>query len=135
MTDIKKQYFRKIKKNLSCCAKKKKDYLEEMDSSVEYFLQQNPEATIQDLYVTFGDPHTIADSFLEHGDPEQLAHKLSTKRRIVIGVIAVVSILAIVLGIIFFSFADDLHNYRNGYDVDIHYELPSNAIPSPLEEY
>lgn len=102
MIDIKKQYFREIKKNLSCCAKQKKDYLEEMDSSVEYFLQQNPEATIQDLYAMFGDPHTIAESFLEHGDPEQLSRKLSTKRRIVIGVIAVVSILAIVLGIIFF---------------------------------
>lgn len=87
------------------------------------------------MCAAIGTPQSIAESFLERIDPEQLSHKMSAKRKIAIGVIAVVAALAIAIGIVVVVFADDLRNYHNGYDVDIHYELPSDTIPSPLEEY
>lgn len=92
-------------------------------------------ATLEALCAAIGTPQSIAESFLERIDPEQLSHKMSAKRKIAIGVIAVVAALAIAIGIVVVVFADDLRNYHNGYDVDIHYELPSDTIPSPLEEY
>lgn len=135
MNDVKKQYFREIKRLLPCNAKEKKRCIMDLERDVDDFLENCPSATLEVLYVAIGTPQLIAESFLERIDPEQLSHKMSAKRKIAIGVIAVVAALAIAIGIVVVVFADDLRNYHNGYDVDIHYELPSDTIPSPLEEY
>ena len=135
MNDVKKQYFREIKRLLPCNAKEKKRCIMDLERDVDDFLENCPSATLEVLYVAIGTPQLISESFLERIDPEQLSHKMSAKRKIAIGVIAVVAALAIAIGIVVVVFADDLRNYHNGYDVDIHYELPSDTIPSPLEEY
>ena len=135
MNDVKKQYFREIKRLLPCNAKEKKRCIMDLERDVDDFLENCPSATLEVLYVAIGTPQLIAESFLERIDPEQISHKMSAKRKIAIGVIAVVAALAIAIGIVVVVFADDLRNYHNGYDVDIHYELPSDTIPSPLEEY
>ena len=135
MNDVKKQYFREIKRLLPCNAKEKKRCIMDLERDVDDFLENCPSATLEVLYAAIGTPQSIAESFLERIDPEQLSHKMSAKRKIAIGVVAVVTALAIAIGIVVVVFAYDLHNYHNGYDVDIHYELPSDTIPSPLEEY
>ena len=135
MNDAKKQYFREIKRLLPCNAKEKKLCIMDLERDVDDFLENCPSATLEVLCAAIGTPQSIAESFLERIDPEQLSHKVSAKRKIAIGVIAVVAALAIAIGIVVVVFADDLRNYHNGYDVDIHYELPSDTIPSPLEEY
>lgn len=135
MNDVKKQYFREIKRLLPCNAKEKKCCIMELESDVDDFIEHCPNTTFEVLCATIGTPQSIAESFLERIDPEQLSHKVSAKRKIAIGVVAVVAMLAIALGIIAFIFADDLRNYHEGYDVDVYYELPSDTMPSPLGEY
>ena len=135
MNDIKKQYFREIKRLLPCNAKEKNRCIMDLERDVDDFLENCPSATLEALCAAIGTPQSIAESFLERIDPEQLSHKLSAKRKIAIGVIAVVAALAIAIGVIAVVFADDLHNYHNGYVVDFYEELPSGVLPSPLEAY
>ena len=57
-----------------------------------------------------------------------------------IGVISVVAMLAIAISIMAFMFADDLHDFSNGYfveDMELFNTPQSNAepLPSPITEY
>ena len=135
MNDIKKQYFREIKRLLPCNAKEKNRCIMDLERDVDDFLENCPSATLEALCAAIGTPQSIAESFLERIDPEQLSHKMSAKRKIAIGVVAIVTALAIAIGIVVVVFANDLHNYHNGYDVDFCEELPSAVLPSPLEVY
>lgn len=135
MNDVKKQYFREIKRLLPCNAKEKKRCIMDLERDVDDFLENCPSATLEVLCAAIGTPQSIAESFLERIDPEQLSHKMSAKRKIAIGVVAVVTALAIAIGIVVVVFANDLHNYHNGYDVDFCEELTSVVLPSPLEAY
>lgn len=140
MNSVQKQYFREIKGLLSCSSAQKKFYLTELDSSVGFFLQKYPEASLHDLYTAFGDPHSIADSFLEQTNSDEYRHRLSLKRKIAIGVISIVAILAVVIGILAFLFTGTLQDFYDGYyvdDVAAYDILPSDAEtnPTPIVEY
>lgn len=142
MNDVKKQYFQEIKRLLPCNAKEKNRCIMELESDVDDFLEDCPSPTFEVLRASIGTPQSIAESFLERIDPEQLSHHVSAKRKIAIGVVAVVAILAIALSVTAFIFADDIHRYFNGYyidrvDVDEYEILPSNAenSPIPIAEY
>ena len=89
MNDEKKQYFREIKRLLPCNAKEKKLCIMDLERDVDDFLENCPGATLEALCAAIGTPQSIAESFLERIDPEQLSHKMSAKRKIAIGVIAV----------------------------------------------
>lgn len=142
MNDVKKQYFQEIKRLLPCNAKEKNRCIMELERDVDDFLEYCPSTTFDILCAAIGTPQSIAESFLERIDPEQLSHKVSAKRKIAIGVVAVVAMLAITLGVIAVAFADDIHQYFNGYyvdrlDVDEYEVLPSDAesTPVPIAEY
>ena len=129
MNDVKKRYFQEIKRLLPCNAKEKNRCIMELESDVDDFLEDCPSPTFEVLCAAIGTPQSIAESFLERIDPEQLSHKVSAKRKIAISVVAVAAVLAIVLGVIAFTFADDLHNYHNGYVVET---LPEASVISPV---
>jgi hypothetical protein len=131
MNNMQKQFFQEIKRLLPCDAKQKKRCVRELENDVASFIECNPDATMTDLYEAIGHPQAIAESFLERMNPEQLARKLSAKRKIAIGVISTMAILAIVLGILAITFADDIHNFHQGYYVDSLVELPSGVEPPP----
>lgn len=135
MNDVKKQYFREIKRLLPCNAKAKKRCIMELKSDVEDFLGYCPDATFDALCSAIGSPQAVAKSFLEDTDPEQISHKVSAKRKIIIGVVAVIAVLAIILSVIAFLFLDELTNYHHGYYVEYCDELPSAVLPSAISEY
>lgn len=140
MNSAQKQYFREIKKLLSCSSAQKRSYLAELDSSVSSFLQQHPETSLHDLYMAFGDPHSIADSFLEQTSSDDYRRRLSLKRKIAIGVISIVAILAVVIGILALLFTSTIQDFYDGYyvdDVAAYDTLPSDAElnPTPIVEY
>lgn len=140
MNDVKKQYFREIKRLLTCNAKEKQRCIMELERDVDDFIEYCPSATFEVLCAAIGSPHEVAKSFLESTDPEQLSRSLSAKRKIVIGVVAVVAMLAIALSIMAFMFTDDLHDFSRGYfveDMELFDTPPSNAepLPSPITEY
>lgn len=135
--DIEAQYLRAIKKALPCDSAQKKRYIAGLRDSIQPYLSEHPDATLEDLYTSIGSPESIAESFMAGLDPKQLSHRLSAKRRIAIGVISIVAVLAIFIGVVAIAFADDLHSYLNGYVVEIIEESQPVVEPlsSPLTEY
>lgn len=131
------QYVREVNRLLPCSAKEKKRCIAELEADAYAYLEQNPDASLEELYEAVGSPHAIAQAFMAHLGPEQLSHRMSIKRKIVIGVISIAAILAIVVGSLVAVTAYKRHNFYNGYFVDTVDELPSNDEPNqvPLTEH
>ena len=131
------QYIREVNQLLPCSAKEKKRCIAELKADASAYLEQNPDASWDELYEAVGSPHSIAQAFMAHLGPEQLSHRMSIKRKIVIGVISIAAILAIIVGSLVAVTAYKRHDFYNGYFVDTVDELPLDAEPtnSPVVEY
>ena len=136
MNDTLKQYLQDVKILLPCSSREKQRCITELEADASAFLENHPNATLEELYSAIGSPQSIAESFMARTDPEQLSHRLSAKRKIAIGVVLIVAALAIVVGTLVAVTAYKRHNFYDGYFVDTVEELPSNAepVPSPLTE-
>ena len=77
MNDTLKKYFQEVRKLLPCSSSEKKRCIIELESDVSAFLENNPNATLEDLYASIGSPESIAESFIARIHPAQLSHKLS----------------------------------------------------------
>lgn len=136
MNDTLKQYLQEVKILLPCSSREKQRCITELEADASAFLENHPNATLEELYSAIGSPQSIAESFMARTDPEQLSHRLSVKRRIAVGIITIAVILAIVVGAIVAVTSYKRHNFYDGYFVDTVEELPSNAepVPAPLTE-
>lgn len=134
MNDTLKQYLLEVKRLLPCSSSEKKRCIVELEADVSALLENNPNATLEDLYSSIGSPESIAESFMARIDPKQLSHRLSAKRKISIGVIVIVAILAIVVGTLFAVTTYMRHDFYDGYYVDTVNKIPVSAepVPSPL---
>ena len=86
-----KRYYRSIRKDLPCSYKMKKRIMQQIQESVDQFLEQNPDADFDAVQLHFGEPQTIALSYIEDQDAPELLRKMRIKRRvlaIVAGVLA-----------------------------------------------
>ena len=61
--EIVEVYFREIKALLLCSKEQKDELLLGLKSDVEDFIEEHPDATLQDLKDHFGTPESIADSY------------------------------------------------------------------------
>lgn len=134
MNDALKQYLLEVKRLLPCSSSEKKRCIVELEADISAFLENHPSATLEELYSAIGSPESIAKSFMSRTDPEQLSHRLSAKRKIAIGVIVIVAILAIVVGTLFAVTTYMRHDFYDGYYVDTVNKIPISAepVPSPL---
>ena len=118
MSDILVQYFRDVKKLLPCSPKEKQRCIDELEADVTAFLEHHPDASLAKIYDSVGSPEVIAESFMSRISPQELSHKVSTKRRIAIGVIVIVTLLAVVIGAVAIRIANDVHDIHKGYFVE-----------------
>lgn len=118
MNNVGKRYLREVEALLPYDSKQKKHCMTELEISVDSILENNPSAALTDLYSALGHPQEIAESFLERTNPEQLSRKLSVKRKVAIGVTAVVAVLALVLAVVAIRIAHDVSNIQNGHFED-----------------
>lgn len=118
MNDNLKQYLCELNRLLPCSTKEKKRCIAELESDASAYLEQNPDASMEELHNAIGTPQSIAQAFMARLNPEQLSHRLSTKRKILIGVLTIATLLAFVIGIAAISVANDVHDIQNGYFTD-----------------
>lgn len=135
MNDQAKRYLREVKGLLPCSRREKRRYIAELEVDVVSYLQGCPDASVEDLCHHFGEPEAVAKEFMAQLSPEQLSRKMSVKRKIVIGVISIVSILVIVFGVLAYYYADSIDRFVNGYYVDTIDVIPSTDDPNqePIE--
>lgn len=131
MNDALEQYLREVKRLLPCSAEEKKRCLEELRADIAAFLEHTPGASAEDVYAAFGTPKAIAESFMANTDPEQLSHRMSAKRKLVIGIISILALLAIVVGVLAAVTAYKRQNFYDGYFVETFDEVPAEAETAP----
>lgn len=78
-----KRYYHSISKELPCPHKTRVKIMQQIQSSVNLFLEQNPDADFHDVQVHFGEPQTIALSYIEDQDAPELLRKMHIKRKVI----------------------------------------------------
>ena len=77
-----KRYYRSIRKDLPCSYKMKKRIMQQIQESVDQFLEQNPDADFDEVQLHFGEPQTIALSYIEDQDAPELLRKMRIKKSV-----------------------------------------------------
>lgn len=75
-----KKYYTSIKKNLSCSFNMKSVFIKDLDDRVSDFLEDNPNATMENIIENFGTPEEIAKSF----DKDNEYYKRKARYRLLI---------------------------------------------------
>lgn len=78
-----KRYYHNISKELPCSRETKAQIMQQIQSSVNLFMEQNPSADFNTVQAHFGEPQTIALSYIEDQDAPELLHKIRTKRKVI----------------------------------------------------
>lgn len=112
-----KRYYHNISKELPCSRKTKAQIMQQIQSSVNLFMEQNPSADFNTVQAHFGEPKTIALSYIEDQDAPELLRKIHIKRK-VIAIVAgtMVLILAIWMAVAAWGMIDT--NDRNDGYID-----------------
>lgn len=84
------KYFRQVKGELLCPRKTRKQIIGDLKKNVALYLEDHPEATIENILHTFGSPRQIAASYVEELPTPDLMKKLKLRRRILRCTISIV---------------------------------------------
>ena len=125
------QYFRDVKKLLPCSAKEKQRCIDELEADVTAFLEHHPDVSLTEIYDSIGSPESIAKSFMDRVSPNELSHKLSAKRKIVVGILAIALVLAAIVASLAAVTTHMRQDFYDGYYVETIDSIPENADPTP----
>ncbi len=98
-----KKYYREIGKSLSCSNKEKERILDSIKSSVECYLFENPDASIDDILKKFGSAKEIAEEYYNNESTEDISTKIKIKKKILVCVVASLAIALVMYGIVIAS--------------------------------
>ena len=114
-----RKYCRAIERQLYCNKDLKKQFLQSMHSSIETFLEENPTATMLDIYTSYGTAEEIVDAFYEDNPESAVVRK---KTKVISSTIAVFLAVAICFGL----FIGGLFIFK---EINEHREIPKIEIP------
>lgn len=130
--EIVEVYFREIKALLLCSKEQKDELLLGLKSDVEDFIEEHPDATLQDLKDHFGTPESIADSYQSTVGESEIRKKFHYSRRMAYIIGAAVSVLFLVIFVGFvLYFAKLMKDVPEYYVVE---ETVMQSVPSELSE-
>lgn len=95
-----KTYYRDIRKALPCGWFHSRRLMKDLRSSVAQFLQESPNATLQDITNRFGTAQQIAEAYAEQLSPEKLRKNISIRKRIV-AIVAISCALAVAIWLMY----------------------------------
>lgn len=91
-----KRYYADILRLLPGTAKQKKQLMETLWESVNAYIEEKPQATIQEVQAHFGTPQQIAAAYLDEMSTPEVIKKIKT-RKTVIGIICAAIALAVIM--------------------------------------
>jgi hypothetical protein len=131
-----KMYLDTIFRNLCIPNDKKKILLRDLEDSVEIYLEENPDATYEELVAEFGSAEDIFKTWTETNSSENLVKDLKNrKRRMVILIAGVIAVILLVVAFLIIRHRE-VEPWLDGYYVETISELeeweeppdPSGAI-------
>lgn len=130
--EIVEVYFREIKALLLCSKEQKDELLLGLKSDVEDFIEEHPDATLQDLKDHLGTPESIADSYQSTVGESEIRKKFHYSRRMAYIIGAAVSVLFLVIFVGFvLYFAKLMKDVPEYYVAE---ETVMQSVPSELSE-
>ena len=115
-------YYSSIRSWLPCPRKMKRIILSDIRENVEFYLEENPDATIARIQNHFGNPQQIAASYVSDLDMTKLLRDLRLRKRIFTAVITAVS-AALIAALLLWGWGVgqsiiETRNESNGYFVE-----------------
>lgn len=84
-----KLYLKQIKLLLPIKRKEEKAFLQQLQSAVEEFVDDNPNCTMEDIIERFEDPQTVVYNYISTIDPQKLCKGISIRKYIQRGIIII----------------------------------------------
>lgn len=96
-----RQYLKSISDLLLCKPKKRKQFMSDFSNSIDDFLQNNSDASINDLEKALGTPQEIAEEFMADVSPKDVKKRVSIARiaiiPITLGVLIIVTVCVLLI--------------------------------------
>lgn len=127
------KYKNKLRKKLRCTNTARERLLDSFDSTLEGYLDENPNASLEDLCNAFGPPEEMANILMEQVSSEEVA--IYRRRKLCVCVIGVLLAVAlIVMALIVFLWkekpfiADDEGEIIDSFVIDDSVEIIDSVI-------
>lgn len=91
-----KQYYHEIGKALTCNNREKKNIINSIKTSVECYLSENPDLTIDDIIKKFGSAKDIAEEYYNNESAENITAKMKKSKKILLCVVATLGIALLI---------------------------------------
>lgn len=104
-------YYKEIYSSALCAKKQKSDFLKELKEQIEEYIENSPEADIDEIKSVFGSPEEIAAGFSAELSQTEIRKKLGIRKIIIAAVLAALLIWGVfaVISLI------DVHTEAHGY--------------------
>lgn len=125
-----RRYCGRVRRSLFCPAALRRPVLSQLEEAVLFYLEEHPQAGMDELYAHFGAPKAFAAGVLENTEGEQLQKQLARCRwRRVLAAVLVTLVLA--YGVFYCARLAINHIFEPGYVVvDSAHEM-AEQIPTP----
>lgn len=93
------KYLKDVNRSLTCPKAEKEFYIDKIRNGILVFIDENPDATIEDILREIGDPKTVANDLLETATsetPEKIRKRMTFRKIILSAAIIIVAIVGIV---------------------------------------
>ena len=95
-------YRRQIKKSITVSSKEKDEMLRGLQTGIEEYLEQNPDATMEDVRAHFGEPCEIAAEFLPDVTPKD-RKRFVRRKKVILGLSLGLVVIVILFIAVYFS--------------------------------
>lgn len=119
-------YFNEVKEGLAYEPERQKQVLADLKEGVGEFIVENPDATIDDIYESFGAPEVIISDNSSKVPVAEVVKSKRIKKWIVSGILAVIAIVAVVMVA---SFIDGYKSNRGHLERGKAYEV-TGTVPA-----
>ena len=138
MSDINlylKKYFRDIEKLLVCSKDEKKKLISDLHISIENYITNNSNVSINDIITNFGTPEQISEYSLASEEHHHTVKSIKSTGRIIrIVMLAVISVI-VIIGIYLVVDLKMKENFQNGRFIEVFQEEPMlEDLPPVISE-
>jgi len=108
MSNIKKElknYYSETRKMLECSKRLKTKFINDLLDNIEMYIQENPDATMNDIKIKFGTPGELAESFfypMDGKDKNEYRNRYKILRKV--GIVSIIAILIAIIGLYIFNY-------------------------------
>ena len=124
-----RKYCGQVRRSLFCPAALRRPVLSQLEEAVLFYLEEHPQAGMDELCAHFGAPKAFAANVLENMEGEQLQKQL-TRYRWRRGLVAVLSALILAYGVFYCARLAINHIFEPGYVVIQSAQEDEGPIPT-----